>query len=87
MTVTMTRARRYTFYWAGLLLAASAAKAIATDARGVRNFYAETLPQLGWQRLSELTFRREGEVLRIVIEDRRQPIVVRFSLAPQGATP
>jgi hypothetical protein len=52
------------------------------DAQQVRGFYAETLPQLGWQSLGGLTFRRDNEILHVVIEDKHHPIVVRFSLAP-----
>lgn len=48
-------------------------------------FYDNTLPQLGWLRLSEkkgdvsFSYAREGEVLTISIED-GTPVAVRFEL-------
>ncbi len=49
----------------------------------VRAFYAQTLPQLGWQMIGETAFRRDNELLRINIEERRRPLSVRFSVVPQ----
>lgn len=50
----------------------------------IAKFYAETLPQLGWQESGRLTFRRDNEILRITVEAGRKaaPLTVRFNLAP-----
>ncbi len=50
---------------------------------GVVAFYVETLPELGWRRVEELAFAREGEVLRIAISGDDGDLIVRFSLAPR----
>lgn len=53
---------------------------------GVAAFYAETLPQLGWQRSQDGTWSRDGETLRLEIvepdEDRDQGPIVGFALSP-----
>ncbi|SOE00278.1 hypothetical protein [Caenispirillum bisanense] len=51
----------------------------------VLDFYAETLPQLGWTRSANAEFRREGETLHIAFP--RPPggasgLVVRFEVSP-----
>jgi|TARA_B100001964_G_C14074551_1_gene527405 hypothetical protein len=48
-------------------------------------FYSETLPQLGWAAESEISYRRESEILTIRFP---QPaggdgLLVRFSIAPR----
>jgi hypothetical protein len=48
----------------------------------VRRFYDETLPQLGWKRVSKNEFRREGEQLKIDFKGGDQALTVRFTLAP-----
>jgi len=48
----------------------------------IKAFYAETLPQLGWQATGDMQFKRDGERLHIVIEDNRHPLVVHFSVTP-----
>ncbi|MAF46783.1 MAG: hypothetical protein QGH73_16735 [Rhodospirillales bacterium] len=56
------------------------------DKKSVHAFYAATLPQLGWQRLSEGNFRREDESLKLVISALPGGrIRVRFRLAPVPA--
>lgn len=49
----------------------------------VLRFYAETLPQLGWEQASPRGFRREGERLSIDFVAGGKPITVHFSLAPE----
>jgi len=49
----------------------------------VLQFYAETLPQLGWEQASPRGFRREGERLSIDFVPGSKPITVHFSLAPE----
>jgi len=45
-------------------------------------FYGETLPQLGWTRVANDRFEREGEVLRLVFTQVTGPTVVMFTIAP-----
>lgn len=61
----------------------------ATEARGavtasaVRQFYASTLPQLGWKPVGPEQYRREAEQLRIGISGRDgAALTVRFELLP-----
>lgn len=60
----------------------------STEARGnlsaaaVRQFYAATLPQLGWQAQSSELYRRDREQLRLGFAGRDGALVVRFELLP-----
>jgi hypothetical protein len=54
------------------------------DPTGVRAFYAETLPALGWQFGAEQTWTRGTETLRVNVETRDGGIVVRFAIAPSA---
>ncbi len=49
----------------------------------VRRFYADTLPQLGWQRLKAGVYAREGEVLEIDTLGRDGDLTVRYTLQPR----
>ncbi len=61
-----------------------AAASGAVDAKQVGRFYAETLPQLGWQEAGPMTFKRDTETLRITVEPGHgpAPLTVRFNLTP-----
>ena len=48
----------------------------------VMDFYAATLPQLGWRKTGGATFSREGEVLELLFGTSAGRLTVRFSLAP-----
>lgn len=51
----------------------------------VRTFYANVLPQLGWQKVGDGLFARERERLRLTIEsDGDNGAVVSFSVSPHG---
>lgn len=50
----------------------------------VLDFYAETLPQLGWTRAGDARFVREGEALDLIFTHGDDTLSVRFSLAPSG---
>jgi hypothetical protein len=50
--------------------------------QSVRRFYDETLPQLGWKRVSSNEFRREGEQLKIDFKGEDRALTVRFTLSP-----
>ncbi|MDB3952872.1 hypothetical protein N9452_03190 [Alphaproteobacteria bacterium] len=48
----------------------------------VRRFYRSTLPQLGWERLSDQEFSRDGEKLQIGYTGQDGDLTVRFTLTP-----
>jgi hypothetical protein len=57
----------------------------SVEARAVDAFYAETLPQLGWRRLSARRYAREGEHLDVEVTPGagdKARTAVRFYLAP-----
>ena len=49
----------------------------------MRGFYAETLPQLGWQAVGEGAWRREGERLDLAVLSETGTVLVRFTLRPE----
>jgi hypothetical protein len=53
-----------------------------TDPAKVTEFYAVTLPQLGWTRTGDTSFRREGEILHLDYDETPPSLTVRFSLTP-----
>jgi len=53
-----------------------------TNPAGVRAFYAETLPALGWQPGAERTWTRGKETLRMNVDTQDGVVVVRFAIAP-----
>ncbi|MBI1777715.1 MAG: hypothetical protein HYR63_20440 [Proteobacteria bacterium] len=75
---------------AGLSFDAPEGRIVVAYAKGqvspetVIAFYASTLPQLGWQRLSERSFQREKERLSLEITRDSQGLTVRFTLAPKS---
>jgi hypothetical protein len=58
----------------------------AIEKTDVAAFYRAALPSLGWKRLvddqSGSKWRRGGEILTVDIVDSGDPLVVRFSIAP-----
>jgi len=48
----------------------------------VLDFYAASLPQLGWQALGRTSYRREGETLRLELYPEGGALTVRFYLSP-----
>ena len=64
----------------GRIVEASASGAVSAEQ--VRRFYHETMAQLGWRSAGELQFRRDNETLKIAIDPRKTPLVVRFNLTP-----
>lgn len=56
----------------------------ATTRAAVLAFYAATLPQLGWARTGETTFRREGEELTLDVTESASGASVRFLVSPDG---
>ncbi len=76
---------------AGRIIETYATGAVSRDA--VVEFYAATLPQLGWRRIGETEFRREGEVLRLEFPGAETAaggmtgLTVRFALKPGSPAP
>lgn len=66
---------------AGRIVEAVASGPVA--ARAVREFYAQTLPALGWQAVAAGIWGRGGERLKIEIDRAGPPVVVRFAITPQ----
>ncbi len=58
------------------------AKGKTKDA-AVLDFYANTLPQLGWSARSRNIYQREGETLRLELYRRAGELTVRFYLSPE----
>ena len=55
----------------------------AVSAASVRDFYAATLPQLGWKSVSPTSFRREAELLQLTLTaGSNAALTVRFELRP-----
>jgi hypothetical protein len=54
----------------------------AVERRTVLEFYAASLDELGWDRIGDSAFRREGEMLRLEFGQRAQLLTVRFTLSP-----
>ncbi len=50
----------------------------------IDNFYAETLPALGWTRLSPQRFSRNGEQLIVNLEKLQSEGLVKFAVSPSG---
>ena len=71
----------------GVLFDTANGQIIEASAKGplsktqIISFYRETLPQLGWDRLNDLVFRRDHEILHIYVDEKHQ--IVQFSLAPE----
>lgn len=66
---------------AGRIVEAVARGPVTADA--VREFYAQTLPALGWQAAPGGTWVRGEEQLKIEIGPAGPPVAVRFSIAPR----
>jgi hypothetical protein len=51
----------------------------------VIRFYKDTLPQLGWARIGNLSFQREDEFLRVSIENFEGRKFLRLAIAPAAS--
>lgn len=49
----------------------------------VARFYADTLPQLGWETAPGGGYRRGDEILKIEIAEGADGVTVRFAISPQ----
>ena len=65
----------------GRIVEATAQGEIGADR--VLAFYAQSLPELGWQKVGPSSYRRDNELLKIDVEAKRRPLLVRFSVVPQ----
>ncbi len=52
------------------------------EADQVLAFYAQTLPELGWQKVGASSYRRDNELLKIEVDAKRRPVLVHFSVVP-----
>jgi hypothetical protein len=74
----------------GTLFDAAQGRIVEASAQGrlmeieVRQFYDESLPQLGWTQVGSSTYRRDKEELHIDYTE-GMPMTVHFSLAPAKA--
>lgn len=64
----------------GRIVQASAVGTVSQSS--VMQFYAETLPQLGWAQVDDAEFQREGETLKVEFTDLNQRLEVRFLVEP-----
>ena len=48
-------------------------------------FYAKTLPQLGWTKISDKEYMRDNEHLKIENQSREDGTVLKFYLSPKTA--
>lgn len=64
----------------GRIVQASATGAMSQA--DVLKFYTETLPQLGWTRVAEGEFQREGEMLKLEFNNASPDVEVRFLVEP-----
>lgn len=55
----------------------------AVDIDEVYRFYLRTLPQLGWQKIDNRSYRRGGEILRIKAHADGKTTAVHFSIRPK----
>jgi hypothetical protein len=56
------------------------------DRSEVLGFYADTLPQLGWRKAADGTWRRENEILRLEVKPKGRESELRISIAPARTT-
>ena len=54
----------------------------AVERQRVLEFYAASMTELGWDRIGDAAFRREGELLRLEFGQRAELLTVRFTLSP-----
>ena len=54
----------------------------AVERPAVQEFYAASLGQLGWDRIGDAAFRRQGEMLRLEFGQQAGLLTVRFTLSP-----
>lgn len=57
--------------------------AAAGSPSGIYNFYAQSLPPLGWSQEGQNIFSRQGERLKISAEQMDSGVVVIFALSPK----
>jgi hypothetical protein len=54
----------------------------ALERQSVLAFYAASMSELGWDRIGDTAFRREGELLRLELGQKGSLLTVRFALSP-----
>lgn len=53
------------------------------QAAAVQGFYEQSLPMLGWKKMTRDEFVRQNERLRIKYEDYESSVLVRFEVSPE----
>ncbi|OHC74016.1 MAG: hypothetical protein A3G18_10800 [Rhodospirillales bacterium RIFCSPLOWO2_12_FULL_58_28] len=77
---------------AGMIFDTPAGRIVEAYATGnvarnpVIDFYASTLPQLGWRHDKETTFSREDEALTLELSGDDKLLTIRFALSPTGSS-
>lgn len=72
----------------GVLFDSPSGRIVEATAQGdvgadqVLAFYAQTLPELGWQKIGAASYRRDNELLKIEVEAKHGPLHVHFSVVP-----
>jgi hypothetical protein len=73
----------------GLSFDTPAGRIVEAYARGtagpadILSFYAQTLPQLGWTRIGDASYRRDLENLLIEVRPEGRTSVVHFTISPE----
>jgi hypothetical protein len=62
----------------------SVAEIESVSEEDVSKYYNTTLPQLGWSRIAENTYTREGEQLNLKFETLQRHRFFRITVTPQG---
>lgn len=50
----------------------------------VKAYYEQSLPQLGWQKIADNFYQRDGEKLKINFDQISGKLIVKFTLAPSN---
>jgi len=58
----------------------------SADRNAVLKFYDQTLPQLGWRKAPDGSWRREDEMLRLEVKGSGRIVELRISIAPSRVT-
>lgn len=62
----------------------SVASLQAIPEKDIKTYYESALPQLGWQRIADNSFVRQGEILKLHFETYEGEDYLRIMVAPRG---
>lgn len=66
----------------GRIISATAVSDTVAPA-AIKNFYGQTLPQLGWRAQPDGSFVRDQERLKLIIEGKEGVSIIRFQVEPR----